>query len=209
MNETSDIVLLERWRAGDRQAGNLLYGRYYPQVTRYFANSVGQRERSDLTQHTFERLTKAKTTFAGDCSFRTFVFSVAHHVLLDHLRARYRGRGDFDPITHTVEDIENPSPSAALSELGRHERVLRALRVLPLETKQLLELRYWHGMTSVELAPILGITDSGVRSRIEAARQTLRERYCELEGSPAIDDQDLERRLQAVRELMTRGPAQE
>ena len=206
MTDTPDNVLLERWRAGDRQAGNRLYSRYYSQVTRYFGNSVGQREQRDLTQETFTRLVKATANFVGDCSFRTFVFSVAHHVLLDFLRARYRGRGEFDPLTHTVEDIEHPSPSAALSELGRHERLFRAMRALPVATKQLLEDYYWHGMTSAELAPGLGITASAVRTRVQTARELLRGHYNDLEGSPKRTEEDIEQLIQSVHELMTRDP---
>ena len=80
-----DLELLERWREGDRRAGNDLVRRYFPSVRAYFVNKVTI-EYEDLVQETFARLMRARDRFRGDAGFRVYLFQIARYVLLEHFR---------------------------------------------------------------------------------------------------------------------------
>lgn len=215
----SDAQLLERWRAGDRQAGNQLVRRYHLPVSGFFKNAVGDDERQDLVQETFRGLTTAKDAFRGDAGVRSFVFGVARKVLLDHLRKRYRESKHFDPLTHTVEDVDGATPSQLVAELQRSHRLLACLRALPVDTKQLLELYYWQGLGAEELGRVFAepgdasepIPAGTIRRRIHDAKKKLR--ACLEAGgaaSPGVEDhseQHLEDELRVLGQVLVSGPS--
>src|SRR5262245_44777640 len=99
-----DLALLERWRGGDRAAGQELFARHFADIYRFFENKVGA-EADDLAQRTFLACARARDQFQGKSSFRTYLFAIARNELYDHLRARRQG---------AEVDFE----SASLADLG-------------------------------------------------------------------------------------------
>lgn len=199
-----DAALLERWRGGDRHAGSCLVRRHHASIAGFFANAAGDGERQDLTQQTFERITRGKDYFRGDCSVRTYFFRVAHGVLVDHLRRRYRK--DFDPLTHSVVDVDGATPSRVIAELGRAHQLLVCLRALPVETKQMLELYYWQGCTAAELGAIFSVPEGTIRRRVFDAKAALRAGMLAGGESPEGDDVALEQQLRELAVLLAVGP---
>ena len=71
-----EIALLERWRAGDKRAGEELFNRHLEHVFRFFDGKVGSRA-EDLTQQTFLACVKSRDQFHAESTFRTYLFGVA------------------------------------------------------------------------------------------------------------------------------------
>jgi RNA polymerase sigma factor (sigma-70 family) len=206
----ADAELLERWQAGDRDAGSRLVRKHHASIAGFFGNSVGDGERQDLAQLTFERITRGKGYFRGDCSVRSYFFRVARGVLVDHLRRCYRK--DFDPITHSIEDVDGATPSRFVAELGRTRKLLLCLRALPMDAKQLLELYYWQGCTAAELGAIFEVPEGTIRRRVFDAKAKLR--GCMSEGVAQREDADegaaeeigLEQQIREIGALLAVGP---
>lgn len=200
----------------DRAAGNALVNRYFDEIARFFGRHAGDQHRQDLTQETFKKLTTAKATFRGSSSIRTFLFGIARHVLHDHYRSQ---KQSFDPLTHSLEDLGGRTPSRALASLHEHERLLGAMRALPVETKLLLEMYYWKDFTAAQVGEIHGIPEATVRTRVHAARAKLRQLVRAADGSPVdalapeVADEDPEaeedalvNEIRRVGELLAKGP---
>ena len=64
-----DVSLLERWRDGDREAGNLLFERHFAVVCNFFRNKVSDGA-DDLIQRTFVTCLEVEVKFRGDASCR-------------------------------------------------------------------------------------------------------------------------------------------
>lgn len=201
-----DHELLARWVAGDRRAGDALVKRHYKSVTSFFINAVGDQERDNLTQKTFEALCTAAPQFANRSSFRAFLFGIARNVLNGFLRERYKGRDRYDPEQHTLEDVDQRSVSRVISDLGQHSALVLCLRELPVATKEMLELFYWHDMTSKELGDVLGIPQTTVRVRLFNARAALRRRLAEKRAE--ANNVDVDTQFNDVRRLLGLGPLQ-
>jgi RNA polymerase sigma-70 factor (ECF subfamily) len=202
----TEMELLTAWQAGDRRAGQLLVARYYPQVRRFFINAVEDRHRADLVQETFQRLVKSVQRFEGRSSFRTYLYRIARNTLNEHLKRSYRGTGAFDPLEHSVVDIHGISPSGAVMDLQRHQRLLECIRSLPVETKQLLELYCWQDLTASELAEVFDVPETTIRNRLAAARKRLHDAMQATDGVRHSDAQ-LDRLLQEIGEFFEAGPA--
>jgi len=198
-----DAVLLVRWKAGARDAGSSLVRRHHRSIAGFFGNAVGDSERQDLTQQTFERITRGIGEFRGDCSVKSYFFRVARGVLVDHLRTRHCR--DFDPLTRSVEDL-GPTPSRIVVELGRTHMLLWCLRALPMDAKQMLELYYWHGCTAGELRAIFDAPEGTIRRRVFDAKARLRACLRDREARGQSERVALEQQLRELRGLLALGP---
>ena len=185
MGSDPDMALLERWRSGDDGAGQELFERHFDSVYGFFCNKVGA-DVDDLVQETFLGCVNSKDRFRAESSFRTFLFAVAHRQLLKYRDRWYKARdrnADFE--LSRVQDLDQ-TPSQLAVEHAEQELLLRALRRLPLELQVILELFYWQGMKSADIAIILDIPHGTARSRLRRAREQLRERVERLARTPAL-----------------------
>jgi RNA polymerase sigma-70 factor (ECF subfamily) len=175
-----DLDLLERWRAGDAEAGSDLFEHHFDAVHRFFVNKAPA-DAADLVQRTFLACVEARDRFRQQSSFRTFLFAIAHHELLAHWRKR--ARADLDPSVSSLRDLD-PSPSTMLARVAEERHLLEALRSVPMELQIALELFYWEGLTGAELAEVLGVPEGTARSRLRRGLELLRKRLEELDRSP-------------------------
>ena len=168
----TDGELLEQWRAGDAASGQSLFSRYFDSVYRFFDTKCAG-EADELVQSTFFACLRAKDSFRGDASFRTYLFTIARHELHRVLREHRRDeRLDFD-VSSVLELVSTPA-----TKIGRnqeHQRVVEVLRQLPVESQTLLELYYWEDLEVGALAEIFDAPAVTIRSRLHRARGQLRE----------------------------------
>ena len=170
MTET-DETLFQRWRDGDEASGRELVVRYHTQLRRFFSNKSS--EPDDLVQAVFLSLIKARDQFAGRSSFRTYMFTIARHELLRHLRTASRTQA-FDPELSSIAQLT----STAGAKLVRNEeqrRLWAALRELPVDQQTLLELHYWDELDAIALGEIFDSPAVTIRSRLHRARAALRD----------------------------------
>lgn len=172
----SDLELLERWRRGDRGAGNQLFERHFESVYRFFVHKAPD-DAADLVQRTFLACVEGHERFRGASSFRTYLFAIARHELLGHWRRRKPGG---DPSLSSVRDL-SPSPSMVLVERFEHRLLLEALRSIPLDLQIALELHYWEQLTTSEMAEVLDVPEGTAKSRLRRGREALLERIRALE----------------------------
>lgn len=179
----TDFELLDAWRAGDREAGNQLFERYFDAVCRFFANKV-HHQIDDLIQKTFLGCVEGRDRFQKQASFRTYLFAVANNVLRAHFRERRPG-SEFDPSESSVDDF-TPSASTIFALQQEQRLLLEALRRIPLDHQLVLELYYWEELAAPELAQVLGIPEGTVRSRLRRAKEALADKMASLSKSPEL-----------------------
>jgi RNA polymerase sigma factor (sigma-70 family) len=180
----TDDMLLAGWRAGDRRCGEQLFDRHYDAVRRFFVNKVASHASRDLVQKTFLACVEAPNRFAAKSSFRTYLFAIGHHVLLDHLRAQHRRASREDEL-EPLELIDAlPGPAEVADRRQQHRLLLRALRELPLEGQILLEWYYWEALSVAELSELLEIGQNTVKSRLFKAREAVVAALDRLAGDP-------------------------
>lgn len=207
VNAPTDAQLLERWRGGDRAAGEALARRHYTSVLRYFelnASSVAE----DLTQATFMACVERAADVRDTAAFRGYLMAVARRQLALYLRglSRVASYGEFDDERG---DVPQRTQMSTLYARSRDQvLVLRALATLPRRPQILLVLYYWDRVRTPELAAMFGVPPSTIRTQIQRARERLRRRMEELVGVGAVrvDDEGewLPTLLSSV--LTTAGP---
>jgi len=188
-----DLELLDRWCAGDKEAGGRLFRRHYRAIYRFFETKV-EKDIDEPVQETFLACVRKRDQFRRESSFRTFLFAIARLVLHEHWR-RKRSREtaiDFDEIS--VASLST-SIGTRLAQRQDRERLLAALRELPVDQQLLLELHYWEQLEGTELATIFNVEPATIRSRLFRAREALRGRvqFNEQRAGKAVTDADFDR----------------
>lgn len=177
-----ELELLARWRAGDRDAGETLLARHLASLHRFFRSKLPA-EAQDLVQRTLLDVVEARDAVADHVSLRAYLFAVARHRLVDHLRQRAVRGTPVDPASTTLAFL-GTTPSAAVARDEQHALLEQAMRELPIDLQLVLELAYWENLAGPEIAEVVGVGANTVRGRLARARAALRERLDALHAAP-------------------------
>lgn len=131
----------------------------------------------DLWQEISLALWRALPSFRGDSSERTFAFRIAHNRGISHaLRHRGPQPVELDDLDedHGIQ-LADPTadPERRATERQSRERLLAAVRALPLVPRQVLTLSL-EGLSHKEIGEVLGLTDTNVAVRLHRARERVR-----------------------------------
>jgi RNA polymerase sigma factor (sigma-70 family) len=172
----ADLLLLERWRAGNTAAGEELFHRHFADVLRFFESKMWNLA-EDLTQQTFLECVKARDRFRAESSFRTYLFAIAWNQLRHQLRsAANDAHVDFDVASIGDLVAGSTSPSSRVDRARGRQLIRRALSQLPVSQQTLLEYHYWHELDAAALSEIFGVPPGTIRVRLLRARNALRAR---------------------------------
>ena len=169
----NDFDLLDRWRDGDKAAGQELLARHFDTLCGFFESKL-EGEADDLVQQTMLACVASKDRFRKESSFRTYLFTVARHELFHALRARQRDGQRFDFSITSVAEILT-TPGTRMVRDADKRRVVEALRRLSVEQQTLLELFYWQELDIEAISAVFELEPGTVRVRLHRARKKLRE----------------------------------
>jgi RNA polymerase sigma-70 factor (ECF subfamily) len=172
--DEDDMVLLDRWCAGEPGAGSELFRRHFAAVYRFFDHKVDT-DVDDLVQEAFLACVRERHRFQRHSSFRTYLFSIARYTLYGYWRTASRRTPVIDFDESSVASLSTSAPGR-LARHDDHSKLLAALQGLPLEQQLLLELHYWEELERDQLAEVFEVEPATTRSRLFRARQALRER---------------------------------
>jgi RNA polymerase sigma factor (sigma-70 family) len=180
---TDDAELFRAWCEGDADAGSQLFDRHYPAVARYFHNKVADPFAADLVQATFLAAVEGRARYRGEGSIRGYLLGVAHNLVCRHYRER-RG-GDVDLSQVSAADV-SPTATQEIGVKQEQRLLLLALRSIPLELQEVLELHYWEGLDTEQIGEIVGIPRGTVKSRMFRGRRLLEEALAKLARDPTV-----------------------
>lgn len=149
-----------------------LYQRYVDPVHRYCLRRLRNAEAAeDATAQVFTRALAALPGFRNTGqSFRSWLFAIAHNVLVDIERSRRPVHG-LDGVADLPDSEPGPEAAALTSET--RDEVLALLAGMPTEQRRVLELRL-AGLTCVEIARVLSRDPAAIRAMQYRALNRLR-----------------------------------
>ena len=171
--------LVERCRLNDRQAQAELYRRYSKAMFNVALRITGDyAEAEDVLQESFLSAFRELSGYKGDSSFGAWLKRIVVNKSINYLRQR---RLQLVPLEDFHHDAA-PSQTVPLhvseeaDELQYRADVLRrCIQELPDGYRVVLSLYLLEGYDHLEIAGILGITESTSKSQYSRARQRLRE----------------------------------
>lgn len=176
--ETEDgiIPLVLRAQKGDESAFEELYNCLVSDIYRYTASRMPEDQASDLVSEIFFRMWKKLPTFQGHAhgQFRAWMFTIAHHLVIDH----YRTHKQLFPIEEDMDfedEDEMNSPSYAYGLEKDFSRTQEALQKLPEKQREALILSFMNDLSHQEIAIIMKEREGNVRILIHRGLKRLRE----------------------------------
>ena len=178
--------LLVEWRDGDQAALDRLMPLVYDQLRR-IAHRYVQRERdghtlqtSALVNEAYLRLADQKVVWQNRSHFFAVTARVMRHILIDHARRRRYAKHGGDARQVPIDEAAAMSLERA-AELIALEEALDELAQLDQRKSQVVELRYFGGLSLEETAEALNISLMTVRRDWRAAKAWLYRRLKETE----------------------------
>jgi RNA polymerase sigma factor (TIGR02999 family) len=178
--------LLVEWREGDQAALDRLMPLVYDQLRR-IAHRYVQRERnghtlqtSALVNEAYLRLADQKVVWQNRAHFFAVTARVMRHILIDHARRRRYAKHGGDARQVSIDEAAAMSLERA-AELIALEEALDELAQLDGRKSQVVELRYFGGLSLEETAETLNVSLMTVRRDWRAAKAWLYRRLKETE----------------------------
>jgi len=172
-DDSTDLDLIARWKAGDERAATALVERHAPALAR-FAVSLGQRsDVEEVVQDTFVRAFGSIESFRADSSLRTWLFTIERRLILDRRRAERRRRDDA-----ALDDVNAATEFDALDGMVADEaqtRVTKAVERLSRLQREVFLLRVNQGLSYKEIAEIVGSTEGAARVHYHNAVRAVKE----------------------------------
>lgn len=102
---------------------------------------------------------------------RAFLWGIAHKKVLKYISGKRAAAAEFDSRIHSVM-----GPQTTLSaRFDRRDKLMNALRGLPMECQVAFELHYGEELTNEEVAAAMELSSATVKRRIKEAREALQE----------------------------------
>ena len=179
-----DRELVERARAGDKRAFDLLVLKYQQKVANLVARYIrDQSETQDVTQEVFIKAYRALKNFRGESAFYTWLYRIAINTAKNFLVAQARRPPGSDVDAETAEQLdvgsrlkEYATPESLVLTDEIAATVKLALDGLPEDLRIAITLRELEGMSYEEIAEAMSCPIGTVRSRIFRAREAIEKR---------------------------------
>jgi RNA polymerase sigma-70 factor (ECF subfamily) len=144
-----------------------LYHRYLKNVYSYFFSRVGDvHHAQDLSTQTFLAAKESIANYQGRGSFAAWLMGIARRKAADHFR---RTRETL-PLT-SVDQLSSPGPPIE-EEIDRQlqlEKIAQSLSVLTPDRAEAISLRIFGGLSTAEVAQVMGKSEAAVKMLIHRA----------------------------------------
>ena len=156
---------------------------------------MGNREDAqDCAQEALLRAFRAFDRFRDGASPKTWLYRIAYNTCIDELRRR-RGVVSLDTLREGGFDVPDAKAERAYEQLEHKERcelVKQAMEQLPEDQRAALVLREFQQLSYEEIANALQQPEGTIKSRINRAREKVKNfvRQAEQNGRPSVKENE-------------------
>ena len=165
-----------------------LIEQYQYRLFRYLVYITGNKERAeDFFQETWMRVLERGHQYDGRSKFEAWLFAIARHLVIDWQRSKKAQSLDSltDPEQENPLQFANekePSPLRQVLSQEMQENVQASLSQIPAIYREVLVLRFQEELQIEEMAGVLSVPLSTVKSRLYRGLEALR---CAMQGGAA------------------------
>jgi len=160
---------------GDSAAFETLYRKHKDALYRFFLRQCGnQALAEELYQDVWLRVIKARDSYEQKAKFTTWLYRIAHNILIDHFR-KPKTETDDENDAENIPDNAANDPEVILSGQEKIERFRVQLKNLPKDQLDVFLLKEEAGLSIEEIAFTVGESKEAVKSRLRYAVKKLRQ----------------------------------
>ena len=158
--------------AGDAGAFETLYARHRGGLFRFVLRAVKDRGvAEELFQEVWVRVIEARGRYAPKARFITWLYTIAHNLLVDHWRKK-----GLSLVALDGDDVSSESANPARQAEAREAlaRLVHALESLPAAQREAFLLHEEGGLSVAEIAAATGVGEEAAKSRLRYAMTKLK-----------------------------------
>ncbi len=176
-----DEELMKAYAAGSQRAFEILYARHKGVLYRYFLRQLGDERANDCFQNLWMRLIKARDRYEPSGAFHSYLFTLAHNVLMDEHRKSMRNpvyRADELETLDNGSQVTEPAIDGSIDRTVDRDRLRNRLHqlllTLPFAQREAWVLRQETELSTKEIAELTDTSEEGVKSRLRYATSKLK-----------------------------------
>ena len=183
-NLNNEDFSLEALRAGDRAEFARLVDTYYTVIYRLAIKILGNsQDAEDVLQETFIKAYKHLSGFNGRSKISTWLYRIATNEALMLIRRQKPGSVSIDEPVENTDAEQEPLqiedwcclPEKELLSSEAQVYLDKAIEKLPASLRVVFVLRDIQGLSTLETAEVLDLSETAVKTRLSRARLRLRE----------------------------------
>lgn len=177
--DQADELLAVRCQLGERAAFDELAQRWAMPLKRYAMRLSGDAHSADdMTQEIWLAVLQGMARLRDPANLRSWLFAIAHRVLMDRLRTQYAGSDN-----HAGDSRDEVAVDFDGDRALDRQQVNRGLDLLPVAEREVLILFYFQELSIHEVASALCLPVGTIKSRLFRARGLLRARLSQKESA--------------------------
>ena len=158
---------------GDDDAFSEIVERYQKPVYNLCCRLLGNPgDAEDASQEAFMKAYRGLKKYDPERPFMSWMLAISYNQCMDQLRRRRISWVGLEALFNR-SDQQSPSAEIGVDALGQAESVQKALSALSADDRAAVVLKYWYDYSYDEIAEILSLTNSAVKSRLHRARREL------------------------------------
>jgi len=184
-----DAELMLRVREGDSQSFALLLAKHRAPVIHFLYRMIqNQAVAEELAQEVFLRVYRSRASYEPTAKFTTWLFRIASHVALNHIRDGKLERNQESLDQESDEGMsrqvasEVPTVEQKMVREARFEEIRRAIQLLPAKQRAAVLMHKYQEMEYIQIAAALECSESAVKSLLFRAYETLRAKLAHIAG---------------------------
>ena len=143
--------------------------------------TLNSAEAEDIVQDTLIKVWNKRESWAGIDSIEAFSMTICRNLALDRIDRRGSHNASIDEQGIDSQD----SAATPLEQTQQRDSVALVRQIidsLPVNQRMCIQLRDFEGKTYKEIAVALDMTDEQVKINIFRARQTIKQRFTQIDG---------------------------
>jgi len=174
----ADAQIIEQYLSGDKDAFTILVKKHRPDIHKYILNCIRDREDTkDICQKVFIKCYRNLAKLRDRSRFKTWLFSIARHHIVDHQRGIVISRTENTEDTDIGDEplfSSSLSPDRVLDIDFRKKLIYHSIHRLPPAQKEVILLKIYNQLTFAEIAHIVNVSENTVKSRCYYALTSIR-----------------------------------
>jgi RNA polymerase sigma-70 factor (ECF subfamily) len=169
--------LVKKLKEGDSFAFEVLFYKYRNKVMGFARKMVpAQIDPQEIVQEVFVKVWLKKETINPDKDVQSYLFAIAKHLILDHLKSAVNRKLYFVE-EHFQQDLMIDDVSDGSKSNDKEEKLFNLLQQLPERRKEIFCLSRFEGLSYKQIAERLNISENTVDSQIRNALAFLRKEF--------------------------------
>jgi len=169
--------LVKKLKDGDSFAFEVLFYKYRNKIKGFALKIVpAQIDPEEIVQEVFVRVWLKKEAIDPEKDFQSYLFSIAKHLVLDHLKSAVNRKLYFVGEHFQQDLLEEDGLDASISE-ETEEKLQKLINEIPERRREIFRLSRFEGLSYKQIAERLNISENTVDSQIRNALAFLRKEF--------------------------------